>query len=463
MSDSVKMSIISGFDPKGTDQAQAAMRATAAAARQSGSAAASGAQQLDFASEKTTKSLRSAASATSGLTGALGQGTGGLATAARGASGLLAGLAGGPVGLLVAGLAALTAAWYAVKQSQAAATAEMAAGIGKIQKTRLDALVSEFRRVREEIRAGATASAALNASMARIDAVRSKLDAGRLQSEMESKMADASSPLEAKRLELDFARQIASVESAAAKTAAQYAENAARSKLASAQKEAAAAAASVAALRAEYTQNSDRAGIGKQLEAAQAEAAATSASVAAARADVTAASESLTLALEDSARAQSAIAIRQRDLERAIAASLDNARLESESSALLSEQNTLQRAVNAALSRKSAALAKADAAGALPLNQWVDQQRGKNDAQKDAAEQEMKFRENVEKIKAKQARGIRISGRDQETLDLIAQRGRINAAAEAADKKDPAVEQLHQVNTRLEEINANLKGALKTG
>lgn len=472
MNDSVKLSIISGFDPKGVNDAKAGMTSAAAAARAQSAATRGAADAQTSASDTSasmTKNMRGAAAGTAALSAALGQGTGGLAATARGAGAAFGALAAGPLALLITGIAALAGAWAVAKQRQKEATDAQDAQVKKIQATRLDNLVNEYHRVREAIQGGYKISEAFNASILRLSDARSKTAETRYGAEAMTRESAATSPEAKQRVRLDEGYKAAERAAATAREAATEAENIAFKKLALAREEAAAAADNLANLRAEYETSSEKKKIAAEIMSAQKEVRETSAAIKTAENDALAASEGIVTAMETGRVETTLAAQRISDFERALelshAAAMEISANEAEMAGLTADQSSLQRAVNAALQRKQAALDKADAAGAVPLGKWVANQKAMNDGKKAASEDEADFRDNVQKIKDKQGRGIRISRADQETLDLIAQRGRITAAAEAAGaKKSPEAVLLAEVVSQLSElkdINANLKGNLK--
>lgn len=108
MGDTVKLSIISGFNPAGIQAARKGIADLSAESKKASGALASGG--LDGAQFiALTNNAKAGIKATSQLASALGSANGGLGAAARGASGAIGAFAaGGPAGLAIAVIAALT-------------------------------------------------------------------------------------------------------------------------------------------------------------------------------------------------------------------------------------------------------------------------------------------------------------------------------------------------------------------
>lgn len=214
MADTVKIAIVSGFNPGGFHAAKKSMEEVKNAALRANAAMSGGgldgSQLLDF-----SNNAKLGLKAASQLAGALGSGSGGLATAARGATGAIGAFAAGGVGgLVVAGIAAVTLGTIALaKRLQEAKEKALEAaramreafysGLEKAKARQVANLKEEYADLGKEIDAAATranklasANAGLNKAGNTVDAASAANTLKNIEAGYSTRMSGANSPEE---------------------------------------------------------------------------------------------------------------------------------------------------------------------------------------------------------------------------------------------------------------------------
>lgn len=468
MPDSIKIGIISGFDETGANQAKTALNGVAnAAVRQNAAIQASNA-----ATGGAMKTMKAGAAGAAALSGALGSGQGGLATAARAASGGLNAFATGGIWAAVIAVgvsivASLIEKFQRAKEAAAAFAKESRkafdAKLLDIQKARLESITAGHKALIETLHAETKARNDLNAAADKTMAAEFRAQALNLKGGLTTALEGVTDPAERKKIELDYAQQIADVEREAAKIAAQSAENTARRKLESAKRELDLTRQQVKTLEGEQGRSKLGKEILKELEGADQAVAVASGEVASAEEELRAASLNLANVMTEGAIEQTQSAQAQMELQRQIETRERNARAAAAAEEqIASTEEALDAALRehiaasqaaAAATRKEAFRDRVVAGGA---DAFIGDRLAKREAAKDKADQLERDEARAANLHRKRNAGTKLSKRDSEWLNLFDEwegmrnAGRVGAKAFDAEKN--AQQQVNLLTQHLAEL-----------
>lgn len=479
MADSIKLSIISGFDATGANQAKAAAASLEVANQRRRKSE----EDLNDAAGKSLKTMKAGAAGAAALAGALGTGSGGVAAAARMASGGMAAFAAGgawaaAIAVIVSGIAMLVDRFQRAK----AAASEFAkesrkafdARLLDIQKQRLDGIVSGHKALVDALNAEAKARNDINAAAEKTMAAEFRNQALNLKGGMATALEGVSDPGERKRIELEYAEQIAAVEREAAKVAAQSAENAARRKLEIARRELESARDYVKTLEGEQGRSKLSEDILKELESADTQVAAAGGEVDAAQEELTAALLNLKNVTTENAISQTLSAQAQLALQKQLEERERNARaLAAAEEQIAATEAALQTALKEEISARTAAAAALrkeayrDRSVAGGSGRFVSDRIAKREAAKEEADQLEEDQRRAANLRRKQKAGTKLSRRDAEFLDIfgdfeqLRNAGRVGVKAFDAEKNaQRQVDLLQQHLGELQGIRADLQAAV---
>jgi len=294
-----------------------------------------------------------------------------------------------------------------------------------------------------------------------------------LTAQSEQAQAKARTPEIAKEIELDYARKIAEVELAGAVVAAQYRENEAKRELNDAEKLKRMKVRELNELRDLADIEADmpikkRQPTLNKIAKAEEELKEMDRPILTAQMNLEAAINDVkTARLKEAVGVSAAMSAIENNIKQSKEDYERRKRMgevEGKLYALTEKQSKLMDAKNRRDAVQNVAARKADAAGRVPLKDWIENQRKENEEKRVAVEEEEKFKDQIKRLEEKKARGIKLSRHDEETLQLREQRRRILEAP--GPKKTPELEQLEAVSLKLDElknVRDDLKKAMKTG
>jgi hypothetical protein len=467
---------VSQFDASGVAQAKDSLRGLSRSANVGGTAVAGS----GFAASTAGRAMRGGASGAAALSAAMGSGNSGVAATARGASAALAGFAAGGVwGLLIAAITAGVAAWMnyreKVKKALEESTAAFKRHLSEIVTDRLERTVEIYKKQADAIKETARASQQLSDAYERQSKSEAAATAMALEGEKATKLSTETDPARRKQIELDYAQRIAMVELTAAKEAAQYAENEARSRLAAARQLAALAGGKVGALSAQLGQSTEKARpeIQKKLDEAKIAQIAAINDVRAAEAGLSAATVEVANSRTRIELSESNYAIKLDEIARGLdvrkAQGFELSAVEGElESATLDLANAMD-AEKKALASAGRAGGRAEDAEKGTLKKFVGRQTEKYKAQQEEMREEQKFKKEIADLKERRKSGRVLSAEDRWKLDFAEQRGRAVEAnmekqrkeIEAAKDAGKMAADMAQAVSELQEIRTNLQKALE--
>jgi len=319
----------------------------------------------------------------------------------------------------------------------------------------------------------ATQGKALGSAFARKDESVAVGQVALLTAQSEQAQAKAKTPERAKEIELDYARKIAEVELAGAVVAAQYRESEAKSELNDVEKLRRMKVRELDELRDLADIEADmpikkRQPTLNKIAKAEEELKEMDRPLWTAQMNLEAAINDVkTARLKEAVGVSAAMSAIENNIKQSKEDYERRKRMgevEGKLYALTEKQAKLMDAKNRRDAVQNVAAQKADAAGRVPLKDWIENQRKENKEKRVAVEEEEKFKDQIKRLEEKKARGIKLSRRDEETLQLREQRRRILEAP--GPKKTPELEQLEAVSRKLDElknVRDDLKKAMKTG
>jgi len=410
----------------------------------------------------------------------MGSGNSGVAATARGASAALAGFAAGGVwGLLIAAITAGVAAWLNYREKMKKALEESTAAfkrhLSEIVTDRLERTVEIYKKQADAIKEKARAAQQLSDAFERQSKSEAQATAMALEGEKATKISTETDPARRKQIELDYAQRIAMVELTAAKEAAQYAENEAKTKLAAARQLAGLAGGKVGALSAQLGQSTDtaRPEIQKKLDEAKIAQIAAINDVRAAEANLSAATVEVANSRTRIELSESNYAIKldevARDFERRSAQGLELSTAEAYLESATRELAGAMDAERKALAAAGRAGGRAEDAEKGTLKKFVGRQTEKYKAQQEEMREEQKFKREIADLKERRKSGRVLSEEDRWKLDFAEQRGRAVEAnmekqrkeMEAAKDAGKMAADMAQAVSELQEIRTNLQKALE--
>jgi len=362
-----------------------------------------------------------------------------------------------------------------MKKALEESTAAFKRHLSEIVTDRLERTVEIYKKQADAIKEKARAAQQLSDAFERQSKSEAQATAMALEGEKATKISTETDPARRKQIELDYAQRIAMVELTAAKEAAQYAENEAKTKLAAARQLAGLAGGKVGALSAQLGQSTDtaRPEIQKKLDEAKIAQIAAINDVRAAEANLSAATVEVANSRTRIELSESNYAIKldevARDFERRSAQGLELSTAEAYLESATRELAGAMDAERKALAAAGRAGGRAEDAEKGTLKKFVGRQTEKYKAQQEEMREEQKFKREIADLKERRKSGRVLSEEDRWKLDFAEQRGRAVEAnmekqrkeMEAAKDAGKMAADMAQAVSELQEIRTNLQKALE--